>query len=157
MAGRWIGRSLLAALAASAAVGMGARADDAIHSARLLEVPADRCEAVMAEINMADELDAEGLTLTSQICYVARLTEHVARERLRLDAGSSGQDKVRSLENVESADERVALLALGQLEAQLEDAIERRDELLLEMSEADPHEVNDLLRRLLGSKKSKSN
>jgi hypothetical protein len=140
------------ALCASALAERGL-AEDLPSSSKLLEASIDRCAEVLREINTAEDFDAAKLTVASQICYVARLAEHAERERARLSADSTGQGSVRSLEDARDAEERAALLALDQLETQLEGAADRRDDLLREMSEADPHEVNDLLRRLLDTKK----
>lgn len=144
------------ALLASVFAQMGT-AETLRSSEDLLDASADRCAEVLGEINRADEFDAETLTLASQICYVARLAEHAERERLRLSTGGTDQGSIRSLEDTTDIEERAALLALDQLQTQLDGAVERRDELLLQMSEADPHEVNDLLRRLLDTKKGQKN
>lgn len=130
------------------AVGDGADLTDG-----LLEATSDRCAIVLSEINTAENFDAALLRLATQICYVARLAEHVGRERSRLAKDGTDLGSVRSLEEAKDAKARAELLAFSQLDDQLQDASERRDELLEEMSEADPHEVNDLLRRLLGARR----
>lgn len=116
-----------------------------------LYASAENCRVVLQEINQAEPVETDKLELASQICFVSRLSEHLARETSRLAVPLNDNGTIRSLDEATSDRERESIIAIEALKSKLDISKVHSERLLREVTEADPHETNDLLRRLLGS------
>ena len=109
-----------------------------------------QCADVLTELNTADVVDQNALAVATHVCHASRMADHLAREAERIRSNSNEFGSTRGLSEIVAASDDEMLLATKE---QFQDAQERRDIIIEEYAQIDPHEANDLLRRLLGPAK----
>jgi len=103
-----------------------------------------QCATVLREFHGRQDRSPLALSVASEVCYVSRLVDGLAQTQGAGNGASLGADR-----SLGPPDAGPAGRDQGQ-GAAFQRAVASRDAVLQELVQTDPHEANDLLKRLLG-------